>query len=202
MPGPAGKSRPDDFSVGSTPQGPIDQDPVSDSGPCPANCSHPLPAGWAQALLANPLGPVADSAVQSVARTTGGGPESQQSPPGQAQGQPPALAWDGHQRAPPGADEPSSPEEPGEAGLGQVGGPKRPEGQWPQNQLDSAQVARVAGCFSRIPVALWTPPLLVLRQPLVWQSANCGTISKYLLSTCQVPGQCSLLQRHTLGGNC
>lgn len=107
-----------------SPQGPRDLDPVSDSGPCPANCSHPLPAGWAQALLANPLGPVADSAVQSVARTTGGGPESQQSPPGQAQGQPPALAWDGHQRAPPGADEPSSPEEPGEAGLGQVGGPK------------------------------------------------------------------------------
>ncbi|XP_070240505.1 uncharacterized protein C1orf167 homolog [Bos mutus] len=92
--------------------GPRDLDPISDSGPCPANCSHPLPAGWAQALLANPLGPVADSAVQSVARTTGGGPEGQQSPPGQAQGQPPALAWDGHQRAPPGADEPSSPEDP------------------------------------------------------------------------------------------
>ncbi|XP_043778831.1 uncharacterized protein C1orf167 homolog [Cervus elaphus] len=89
--------------------GPRDLDPVSDSGPRPANCHHPLPAGWAQALPANPLGPVADSAAQSVARTTG--PGGQHSPPGQAEGQPPALAWAGHQRASPSADEPPSPEE-------------------------------------------------------------------------------------------
>lgn len=89
-------------------------------------------------LPANPLVPVADSTVQSVARTTGRGPGGQQSPPSQAQGQPPALAWADHQRAPPGADELSSPEEAGEAGP-RLGG---------RSQMTRGPVASESACFS------------------------------------------------------
>lgn len=57
-----------------SPQGPRSLGPIRRPGSCPAGRHHPVPAGWAQADPADPLGPVADRTAQRVAGTSDGGP--------------------------------------------------------------------------------------------------------------------------------
>lgn len=72
-----------------------------------------------------------------------------------------------------------------------VGSPKLPEGQWPQHQFDSAQVARVVGCFSRTPVACGHPPYQFsdthpsLAESQLWVHQQ--TFTEHLLRTSPVP---------------
>ncbi|KAF5913951.1 hypothetical protein HPG69_011982, partial [Diceros bicornis minor] len=167
---------------------------VSGWGPCPESRHHPVPAGWAQAPPADPLGPVADSTAHSAAGTWGQGPGGQHGPP-QAQGRPQALPHAGQQRAPPGADGCLGPAEAGEAGPRWGGRPKtdlRAGGL--RISLFQPMVASMAGCFSRGPVALWTPPLPRSQTASwLWRTAN----SEPAAAGHRPQGPCCLAQAST-----